>query len=263
MITIKEYVKPNSVAEAYSLLTTGENPAVIGGGFFLRLASRKIGTAIDLSKAGLDYIRETDNTIEIGVMASFRQLEQEPILQQNLDGLIPATLANLPGVQIKNMVSVGGTVWGRYGFSELITCLMVLDCRVQLYKNGILALPDFLAAGSIKDVLEKVILAKEPLRASYKAFRNSSGSLPILCTAVSKNTAGYKIAVGGRAGVAALATKAMEYLNNQPLTPEAAEKAADLAATELEFTNDRRASAEYRRQLCRVLVKRTLMEVQP
>lgn len=133
---------------------------------------------------------------------------------------------------------------------------------MQLYKAGTLTLPDFLAAGNIKDVLEKVILTKEPLRASYIMFRNSSGSLPILCVAVSKKPAGYKIAVGGRAGVATLANKAMEYLNNQPFTSKAAEEAAELATTELEFTNDRRASAEYRRQLCRALVKRAVMEVQ-
>lgn len=97
MITIKEYVKPSSVAEAYSLLTTRENPAVIGGGFFLRLASRKIGTAIDLSRAGLDFIRETEGNIEIGAMTTFRRLEQDPVLQRNFDSLIPATVANLPG----------------------------------------------------------------------------------------------------------------------------------------------------------------------
>ena len=263
MLTIAEYVKPNSIDEAYQLLTTRENAVIVGGGFFMRMSSRKIGTAIDLSRAGLDFIRETDEHIEIGAMTTFSRLMRSDVLQKNLDGLIPATLAHLPGEQIRNMVSVGGTVCGMYAFSELLTSLMVLNCRVALHRNGVLSLADFFAMkGKNGDILEKVIIQKDDLHAAYQMFRNSAGSLPVLTAAVSKNRTGYKIAVGARPGVATLATEAMAYLNKNQLTSDFAEKAAEIAASELEFTNDRRASGEYRRELCKTLVKRAILEAQ-
>jgi CO/xanthine dehydrogenase FAD-binding subunit len=263
MITIDEYVKPRSVIEAYNLLTSRENAAVVGGGVFMRLASRKIGLAIDISEAGLDFIREIDDTIEIGAMTTFGELGRSVVLQKNLDGLIPNTVANIPGVQLRNMVSVGGTVYGRYGFSEFITCLMVLDCKVFLHNKGELSLNDFLTGKSNnKDILEKLIIKKQEIRASYKMFRNSFGSLPILTAAVSKSGIDYKIAVGGRPGMAALAHEAMKYLGTCEINKQTAEKAADIVSSELGFTNDRRSSAEYRIELCKVLVKRAIMEVQ-
>jgi CO/xanthine dehydrogenase FAD-binding subunit len=263
MITIDEYLKPQSVTEAYTLLTTRQNASIVGGGVFMRLTSRKIGLAIDMSQAGLDFIKEMDEYIEIGAMATFGELGRSAVLQKNLDGIIPNTVANIPGVQLRNMVSVGGTVYGRYGFSEFITCLMVLDCKVVLHNKGELSLNDFLTEkGNNKDILEKLIIKKQELRTSYKMFRNSFGSLPILSVAVSKSGTEYKIAVGGRPGVATLAHEAMKYLETCETNEQTAEKAADIVSSELGFTNDRRSSAEYRRELCKVLVKRAIMEVQ-
>lgn len=263
MIAIQEYAKPQSVTEAYSLLTAGENAAIIGGGVFLRLSSRKIGKAIDLSKAGLGFIREDRDKIELGAMTTFGELERSEVLQRNLDGLLPATVRNIAGVQLRNMVTVGGTVFGRYGFSEFLASLMVLDVYVHLHHHGSLSLQEFMKKGNVKDIVEKVIISNQPIKTSYQMFRNSSGSLPILCVAASKADNKYKIAVGGRPGVAILAQDAMETMNAAGSQDEAViEKAADMAATSLSFGNDRRASTAYRRELCRVLVKRALTEVQ-
>lgn len=263
MMTIGEYVKPKSVNEAYELLTTAENASIVGGGFFVRLSSKKIGVAIDLSQAGLEFIRESEESIEIGAMTTFGQLEQSAALQLNFDGVIPAAIANLPGQQMRNMVSVGGTIYGKYGFSELITVLMVLDCRVMLHKAGEISLTDFLAAkGRMADIVEKIVIKKQPVRAAYQMFRNSAGSLPMLTTAVSRVAGEYRIAVGGRPGIAALATKAMDYLRANGDKADSAGQAAAIVMSELEFGGDRRASGEYRRELCGVLVKRAVMEVQ-
>jgi CO/xanthine dehydrogenase FAD-binding subunit len=263
MITIEEYAKPWSVAEAHTLLTTGRNTAVVGGGAFMRLASRKIGIAVDLSRTGLNFIRETGDSVEIGAMTTFRQLEQNIPLQNNLDGLIPKTVRNVGGVQLRNMVTVGGTVYGRYGFSELLTGLMVLDVYVVMYKNGMIPLPEFLAGRNLKDILEKLILVKQDLRGSYQVFRNTCGSLPILCVAASKRNGEYKIAVGGRPGVATLAREAMAFLNNNRKNGvRNPEQAGEIAAGELDFGSDRKAAAAYRRELCKVLVKRAVTEVE-
>lgn len=262
MLTIAEYLKPQSVAEAYQLLTSRENSVIIGGGFFTRLGSKKIGVAIDLSEAKLDGIRETDTDIEIGGMVSFSQLQKSPLLQQNFSGVVPSTVSHLPGEQMRNMVSVGGTICGKYGFSELLTTLMVLNCRVVLHHRGTVSLADFLQMKSNRDdILEKLLIKKENRKAAYQMFRQSSGSLPILCVAASQWDDRFIIAVGGRPALAAPAENAMQYLSSSDKTEASVIKAAEMAAAELQFSNDRRASAEYRQDLCQVLVKRAVKEV--
>jgi CO/xanthine dehydrogenase FAD-binding subunit len=41
------------------------------------------------------------------------------------------------------------------------------------------------------------------------------------------------------------------------------EQTGEIAAGELDFGSDRKASAAYRRELCKILVKRAVMEVKP
>ncbi|HBH0945500.1 TPA: FAD-binding protein, partial [Clostridioides difficile] len=48
MITIKEYVVPKSLDEAYELLISRKNNIILGGCGFLKLGSKNIGSAIDL-----------------------------------------------------------------------------------------------------------------------------------------------------------------------------------------------------------------------
>lgn len=263
MITIEEYATPSCVADAHSLLTSGRNAVVVGGGVFMRLSSRKIDLAIDLSRAELDFIRETGDSLEIGAMTTFGRLERSEALQRNLDGLIPKIVRNISGIQLRNMVTVGGTVYGRFGFSEFLTGLAVLNAQVVLYRHGSMPLLEFLSKGRIQDILEKVIIPKETLQGAYQMFRVSSGSLPILCAAVSRRGNDFKIGVGARPGVVVLAHQAMAFLGDRSGSyTEDVERAAKLAATELEFGSDRKASAVYRQALCRVLVKRALAEVE-
>lgn len=262
MIAIGEYVKPKSVDEAYALLKSRSDASVIGGGLFLRQGVRRIGLAIDLSRAALDFIMETDETIEIGAMATFGDIERSALLKKHFSGVIPATISGIVGVQFRNMATVGGSVYSRIGFSELITCLLVLDCNVALHGKGEVSLKDFLKQDvRSKDILEKVVIKKEEMSASYQPFKNTYGGLPILSVAASYGDRGYSIAVGARPGVAQPAYGAMEYLSGKDVKDGTMERAAETASEELAFGSDRRASKEYREQLAKTLVKRALAEV--
>lgn len=259
MPMIEAYVMPKSIEEAYTMLQESKDAAILGGGGFLRLSSRTIPLAIDLAEAGLDYIRESGESIEIGAMATLGMLERSEVLHTNLDDIIPRTAAHITGVQMRNIITVGGTVNGRYGFSELLTCFSILDCKVKLFKSGEILLTDYLTSKSNKtDIVEKIIIHKENIKASYQPFRATHGSLPILSVAACHMDDTYRIAVGARPGPAKMADKAMALLSTGF---KDIEKAAEMASTELDFSGDRKASDEYRRELCKVLVKRALSEV--
>jgi CO/xanthine dehydrogenase FAD-binding subunit len=245
-------------------MISSENSAIIGGGFFMRFSSKKIGTAIDLTEANLDFIAETDDTVEIGAMTTADQLQRNAILQKRFDGLIPTSVGHLPGVQMRNMVTVGGTVSGKYGFSELITGLLALESYIKLNQGGLKPIDEFLATkGKLCDIVEKVIIKKANLRSSYQSFRNSSGSLPMLTVAVSRSGNDYRIAVGARPAVASLAVEAMRFLSENEVSETNIAESAEIAGAELEISSDRRASGNYRRELCKVLVRRAVMEVKP
>ena len=53
MLTIQNYVKANTLEEAYEL-NQARNSRILGGMMWLRLGNARIKTAIDLSGLGLD-----------------------------------------------------------------------------------------------------------------------------------------------------------------------------------------------------------------
>ncbi|MBN2873895.1 MAG: FAD binding domain-containing protein, partial [Spirochaetales bacterium] len=117
---IENIVRPRSLDEAYSLLAE-PGAIAIGGGAWLRLGQKALATAVDLSGLGLCYIRESDKSIEIGAMATARDVETSPVLLEAFGPVFRDAVSGIVGVQMRNIVTVGGTVAGRYGFSDLNT----------------------------------------------------------------------------------------------------------------------------------------------
>jgi len=261
-LLINRYEIPNSVSEAYGLLNSTPNSVVIGGGAYIRLGKRHVDLAIDMCNTGLDFITEKDNTIEIGATTTFRQLEKSEILRNYYNGVIPKTVGDLMGVQMRNIVTVGGTIHGRYGFSDLITTLLALDCSVVLHKGGQIYLEEFLNEKiNHKDILEKIIIKKDERIASFQTMKNTSADFSMINVAVCRKNDKYNIVVGARPGVATLAPKAMEYIESSKCDEYDAAITGEIASKELVFAADLRASKEYRKEICSVLVKRAIVEV--
>jgi CO/xanthine dehydrogenase FAD-binding subunit len=258
---IAEYVKPASLAEAYTLLQERPDAVVFGGGAMLRLGRRRIGLAVDLFEAGLDFVRRESDRLELGAMVTFRRLETDPLLQDFADGILPRAVRNIVGVQQRNLFSVGGTVHGKYGFSNLLTVLLALDATVIFHGAGPVPLADHLAdAGRRRDIVEKIVLPVEEVRASYRMLTRTRSDFALLNAAVVRRQGAFRVAVGARPRVATLAVQAMALLDGG-VAPDAAVRGGALAATELSFGSDLRASAHYRRRICQVLVRRAVEDV--
>ncbi len=256
-----ELVQPTSLEEAYEILTRRKNNIVIGGSAFLRMGKKRIGTGIDLSALNLNLIEESSDYIEIGAMTTLRDLEVSPILNKYFDGVLPKSVRDIIGVQFRNVVTVGGSVFSRYGFSDLIVGLLALETEVELYKGGRMLLEKFLNKDYEKDILVKLYIKKNNVNAVYKCMRNSRSDYPILNMSVSKTDNNFKICVGARPQRATVAYKASEFLSNNELNEENIVKASEIASEELVFGSNMRASKEYRKAVCKSLVKNALMEV--
>ena len=73
MITIREYVRPAALEEAWAL-NQKRTSRVIGGMLWLKMQNTAVGTAIDLSGLGLDTVGETPEGFAVCAMTSLRAL---------------------------------------------------------------------------------------------------------------------------------------------------------------------------------------------
>ncbi|GAA0727734.1 FAD binding domain-containing protein [Clostridium malenominatum] len=261
MFTVIDLVQPQTLEEAYNILVSRKNNTVLGGCAFLKMGSKRIGTAIELSKLDLNYIKETEGYIEVGASTTLRDIETSSLLKNYFSGVLVRAVGDIIGIQFRNVVNIGATVFSKYGFSDVITALLALDTEVELYKGGRMSLEEFLQRPYERDILTRIFIKKNARKAVYNCFRNSSTDYPILNLTVSKLENQWKIVVGARPATARIALEASELISKGQLNEALIEEVAQKAVEELNFGSNMRGSAEYRRAICKVLIKRTLMEV--
>ena len=249
MFTIREYAMPETLDEAYTILKSRKGNQILGGCAWLRLGKKRINIAVDLTKCGLDYIREDDEQIEIGAMTSYRSVETCDILKKYFNGVIADSVSSIIGTQFRNTVT---------------------DTSVVLYKRGSISLETFMTMPYEKEIIEKIVIKKDGRKSSYQMFRNSRGDFPILNLAASRTEAGqWIVTVGARGPKAIRAEKTAAFLSDKlsqnALKAEDVEaviqEAGEILVSEVTFTSNMRASAEYRRILGKVLLGKAVREV--
>lgn len=100
------------------------------------MGSQTIHTGIDLSQLGLDQIVENEEAIEIGAMCSLRMIETHPLMNEYFSGIVAESVKDIVGVQFRNCATIGGSIYSRFGFSDILTVLLALDTYVELYHGG-------------------------------------------------------------------------------------------------------------------------------
>ena len=265
MFTCKEYRKVETLEEAWQLNQKKSN-LLIGGMLWVKMGHRNVGTVIDLSGLGLNEIEETEQVFRIGCMTTLRQLEQHEGLNRYTNGAIRESVCHIVGVQFRNGATVGGSVFGRFGFSDILTMLLAMDSYVELYKGGCISLNEFVNRSRDRDVLVRVIIRKTPATFAYQSARNTRTDFPTLAAAVSCYNDTWHISVGARPGRAMLLTVKESALlhegNPETIKPEErfAKYLSEYAAEHISVGTNLRGSAAYRRQLIKVLVKRACLE---
>lgn len=258
MLTIKEYVKVQSLEEAYELNQKRTN-RILGGMLWMRMGSRNIQKAIDLSGLGLDTIEENEQEFRIGCMTSLRALETHEGLNRYTDGAIKESLRHIVGVQFRNLATVGGSLFGRFGFSDVLTMFLGLDSYVELYRGGMVPMEEFAGMKRDSDILVRVIVKKVPLSCSYQSLRLSKTDFPVIALCVSSLNGEWRCVVGARP-YRAVVVKDKEGMLKEGADVEGAEKFATYVRKQVPTGKNMRASAEYRSQLIYTLTKRAVKE---
>lgn len=259
MFTFTNFFPASTIDEAYNELIKNRKNIILGGTSYLRMQNTNYNTAIDISNVNdIDKITEKENSFEIGAMVTFRQLETDKNLYKWFP-VISHAVEDIVGVQLRNNVRAGATVFTKHGFSDLITALLCLDTYVVLHKGGEIRLEDYLNEKEIrKDILVKIIIKKENLKTSFQCVRKSKADYSVLNMAVSKNEKGeMRIAVGSRPSKAVLAHKTMEFLAEN----HDEKQAGEILKNEIVFGSNMRGSKEYRELLSTALLAKAVKEV--
>ncbi|MEE1036872.1 MAG: FAD binding domain-containing protein, partial [Oscillospiraceae bacterium] len=167
-------------------------------------------------------------------------------------GAVRNALKDIVGVQFRNMATVGGSIWGRFGFSDVLTVFLALDSYVELYKGGIIPLEQFAKMKKDNDILVRLIVKKSPCRVVYASMRNQRTDFPVVACAVSEINGEYRASIGARPARAILIRSNLET---------DAKAFAALVAENAPTEGNIRGSAAYRTHLIKVLTERSMMEL--
>lgn len=249
MLRIKEFVKAESLEQAYELNQKRTN-RILGGMLWMRMTNAQIQKAIDLSDLGLDKIEETEDEFLIGCMVTLRQMELHEGLNETSEGLVRNCVEDIVGVQFRNLATVGGSLFGRFGFSDVLTAFLAMDSYVELYKGGIVPLSEFAAMKRDNDILVRVIVKKTKGHYVYQSHRNTKTDFPVLAVAASKMGDEIKVSVGARPARAVLFAA-------KDLTEDSVCQVAQKVVTGTNL----RASKEFRSHLAKVLIGRAFVQL--
>ncbi len=244
---ITAYHRPKTLEEALSLLSQTDR-LPLGGGTLLSHRAGEPIEVVDLQALGLDKIIRKGNDLEIGATVTLQQLLESP---ECPEGLKPALRLEAP-LNLRNAGTVAGTLVTADGRSPFAACLLALDAKLAVRKNG----PETLSIGEYLPLRPRGLITSIsiPLQAGFdfEGVSRTPSDKPIISVAIAKWPSGRtRMAVGGFGKSPSLGMDGTE--------PEGLEAAARNACHE---AGDDFASAEYRMEAAVTLAKRCLRKMQ-
>ena len=250
MLNIKNYSRPSSLEEAWDLMQR-PGSKLASGMMWTRLTGGNIENLIDLQDLKLRYIEENEDRFIIGSMTTLRDLETNEGFYNYTCGASEEALKHIVGVQFRNLATVGGSICGKFGFSDVISLLLPLNTTLTFYKAGDISLNDFLDSKPFSDILLSVTVKKEDIKVRYCSLRKNFTDFPVitLCTVLDKEGL-IRTSSGSRPAKALLKVFNREGKSNSEM--------AELIADSYTTGSNSRGSAEYRSHLLKVFAERSL-----
>lgn len=277
-----ELEEPTTVKEVCYILQKNNSVKVIAGGTDLLVnMKKKVITAdilISLDKlAQLDQLSfSNEKGLTLGAMSRIADIAASPVIKDHYPGLAVAA-GKLGSPQIRNRATVGGNVCSARPAADMVGPLTAYGAV------AIIATAD----GEREEPLEKLFkgpgqttLKKGEFLIGFKIktpFRNTGISyikygirhaMEIAMVSVTSlveldkgNCQASRVVLGAVAPTFIRAPKTEAYLKGKTISKAVAEQAGEMASGECSPITDIRASAEYRRQLVRVLTERSLLEI--
>lgn len=279
-----ELLFPKTLGEAFSLLEkhNGAVRAIAGGTDLVPKMKRRMLTPkylIDLKGiADLNFVQyDKKKGLRIGAVTTLNEIRESPVVKKNYP-ILAETVSQMASMQIRTIATMGGNLCNAVPSADTAPPLIALGARLKLIgqKGERTVLVENFFKGPEKTVLDPRELLTEvqipPARpgecGSYlKHTLRRAMDLAIVGVAVylaldskEKICRDIKIAMGAVAPIPMRPKKAETILRGKPLEDDLIEKAAMRAADEARPIDDIRSSAEYRREMVRVLTKKAIKQ---
>jgi carbon-monoxide dehydrogenase medium subunit len=274
-----DFAQPTSLDEALSLFAAdGEVRALVGGTDIvdqLKTGRRVVDMVVDVKRIPeLQRMEVEDDGLHVGAARSLTDIGEFPAVLADYKGLADSSVL-IGSWQIQNRAGLGGNVCNAAPSGDTIPALLSHDTKAIVANSSgrrEIALSDFFA-GPGQTVLQKgeilveLVLPTSPgnSASSYLRFipRNEMdiavvGVGSFLQLGSDNIVEKARIALASVAPTPVRARAAEEALEGNVLTDELIETAAIAAVEAATPITDVRGSAEYRRELVKVLTRRTL-----
>jgi len=278
---LEEYLSPASIQEALGILQSYQGQAqIIAGGTDLipelKKQTRRVRCLVDISgveelkKIGLD-----GDDIKIGAGVTHTEIASSKLIIDKFPALAKAA-SEVGSPQIRNIGTIGGNICSARPAADTIGPLIGYGAEVKIASDqgeNWLALEE-LFTGPGETILKPgeiltEILIKPPIpetHSSYTKFgpRKALAVAIVSVTSVITLDPGSgkckeaRIVLGAVAPTLIRCLESEEVLVNKKITEDLAAQAGSLAAQSCQPISDIRGSAEYRREMVKILVRRAL-----
>lgn len=263
-----DYELAESVDHAVELLGSRDDAKLLAGGHSLlplmRLRFARPGTLVDIGRlADLSYVRDVGDRLAIGALTRHHDLHHDELARRHC-GLLSHTAGLVGDPQVRHRGTIGGSVAHGDPASDLPAVLLALDAELVVTgADGERTVPAseffrgfFATALEPTEVLTEIRVPKlEGAAWSYVKFHRRAQDWATVGVAAVEN-GGTRVALTNMGPTPLRASAVEEALAGGSDAAAAAEQAAEGTSP----PSDTNGSAEYRRHLVKVLVRRALEE---
>jgi carbon-monoxide dehydrogenase medium subunit len=269
-----DYESPRTLSEAFELLNTYPDAKLLAGGHSL-LPAMKLRVAmpsmlIDLSRiAGLNQIRETGDRITVGALTTHATVAGSLLLHEHCP-LLPLAAAQIGDAQVRNRGTIGGSLAQAHPAADYPAAVLALDAEIVAQSRAgerVIPAGEFFTgmlttALKSNEVITEIRVPKTGTGGvAYLKHHHPASGYAVVGVAVRLKMSGNQIETAAVAitGVsdAAYRAKAVERALRGK-GPEAFAEASKHAADGVDALGDTYASAEFRKHLASVMVRRAL-----
>ncbi|HJX03947.1 MAG TPA: xanthine dehydrogenase family protein subunit M [Dehalococcoidia bacterium] len=277
------YLHPGTLREALRMLSEyGGKARILAGGtdIFPKVKRREAkvpGYLVDLKGIpNLNYIKHNRRGLKIGALTTISDIETSLLVKSSY-AVLHQAVSSMASIQIRNKGTLAGNICNAVPSADCAPALLVLEAKLKLVKHGSareVPVSSFFK-GPNKTVMTReeilteirIPLPPDNCRAIYiKLSPRHSMDLAVVGVAVlidyiEGKIKKARIALGAVSPTPMRAKKAEKFLQGCELTLDIIAEAAKIASAETRPIDDHRASAEYRREMVAVLLRRAISQL--
>jgi carbon-monoxide dehydrogenase medium subunit len=267
-----EYRRVDSVDEAIQALSDGTDAKLLAGGHSLlplmKLRLARPSLLVDISRLqDLKYVKQDGDRVAIGALTRHHDVANSEVLQE-LCPIVSYAAGEIGDPQVRHVGTIGGSVAHADPASDMPTVLVALGAEMEVRGPG--GVRNVAAGDFFKGLFEPDLAADEVLTEirvpktagrgwSYLKFHRRAQDWALVgVAALAQNGAGPSVALTNMADRPLRAAGVEEALAGGADPAAASARAAEGTSP----PTDAFASAEYRGELVKVLVRRALEEAE-